>query len=136
MNKSMLSGWKGIPALALLGFLLLAIGVYMAIERYVPARSFEGRSEDLYWSVAQMQLELEKARADLLRLKAGEVPESQVQFRLAVANSRFLDFVTPSKMQEMLSRVDGFKGAASLLQDFFEDENILHPSLRACSKSF
>ncbi len=135
MNKSMLSGWKGIPALALLGFLLLAIGVYMAIERYVPARGFEGRSEDLYWSVAQMQLELEKARADLLRLKAGEVPESQVQFRLAVANSRFLDFVTPSKMQEMLSRVDGFKGTASLLQDFFEDENILHPSLRTAQQN-
>ncbi|RBH43015.1 hypothetical protein C3F00_039410, partial [Pseudomonas sp. MWU13-2860] len=124
----MLSAWKGLPAIALLGFLLLAVGVYMAIERYVPARGFEGRSEDLYWSVAQMQLELEKARADLLRLKAGEISEAQAQLRLEVANSRFLDFTTPSKMQQMLSRVDGFKGTASLLQDFFEDQNLLHPS--------
>ncbi len=115
---------KSIPPVFILVFFVAAASIYIAIERHVVTKKFEGKNEDLYWTVAQLQIELERSRAELVRLKAGELTIDQANLRLAVAKSRFLDFVTPSSVHGLLSSVEGFHGVSELLQKFFHDENI------------
>ncbi|NHQ82405.1 response regulator [Chromobacterium vaccinii] len=131
MNKKIMLIFKSIPPVFLLVFFVATISVYIAIERYVSAKKFEGKSEDLYWTVAQLQIEMERSRAELVRLKSGELAEDQANIRLAVAKSRFVDFVTPSTVHGMLNSVDGFKGIAELLQKFFLDKNLNQVSRRS-----
>ena len=115
---------KSIPPVFILVFFVAAASIYIAIERHVVTKKFEGKNEDLYWTVAQLQIELERSRAELVRLKAGELTIDQANLRLAVAKSRFLDFVTPSSVHGLLSSVEGFHGVSELLKKFFRDENI------------
>ncbi|POZ62994.1 ATP-binding response regulator [Chromobacterium alticapitis] len=115
------------PGILVLLF-VVASGVYLAVERFVAAQSLPPHSEDLYWSVAQLQVELERSRAELERLKWGEIDAGQAQTRLAIAQSRALDFVTPSTTRHQLSGVDGFPQLVVQLQRFFRDPRIRHPS--------
>ncbi|MFB0824474.1 hybrid sensor histidine kinase/response regulator [Chromobacterium violaceum] len=124
MSRKISLVFKNIPPVFLLVFFVATISVYIAIERYVSAKKFEGKSEDLYWTVAQLQIEMERSRAELVRLKSGELDVDQANIRLAVAKSRFVDFITPSAVHGMLNSVDGFKGIAELLQKFFSEKNL------------
>ncbi|OHX13473.1 hypothetical protein BI347_08070 [Chromobacterium sphagni] len=109
-------------------FLLVSISAYIAIDRYAAVKKFEGRSEDLYWSVAQLQIALERSRAELVRLKAGEVRPEQADVWLEIAKSRFMDYVTPSPLHGMLNSVEGFQETSAVLKTFFRDENLGHLS--------
>ncbi|UTH75825.1 hybrid sensor histidine kinase/response regulator [Chromobacterium sp. IIBBL 290-4] len=125
MRFAFRSVFTRLPPLFLTLFVLLAGGAYFAIERYVAVSANETRSEDLYWTVAQMQIELERFRAELIRLKNGEADIEQTRTRLALAQSRFSDFITPSKLHGLLSDVEGFNDIRSQLQLFFQSAPVL-----------
>ncbi|OBU87825.1 hypothetical protein MY55_03220 [Chromobacterium subtsugae] len=118
----------GLSPIFWLVVLLVSISMYIAVDRYAAIKKFDGRSEDLYWSVAQLQIALERSRAELVRLKAGEISPEQADIRLEIAKSRYQDYVTPSTLHGMLNAVPGFRETADMLGNFFRDGNIGHLS--------
>lgn len=112
-------------SVALVAALLLATGgVYYATNEYVSAKTVEGKSEDLYWTVAQLQIEMERLRAELIRLQHGQTSVEEVKRRVSIAQSRILVFKTPSTVHHMLEQVDGFNEIVTSLDDFFSDEQL------------
>lgn len=112
-------------SVALVAALLLATGgVYYATNEYVSSKTVEGKSEDLYWTVAQLQIEMERLRAELIRLQHGQTSVEEVKRRVSIAQSRILVFKTPSTVHHMLEQVDGFTEIVTSLDDFFSDEQL------------
>lgn len=112
-------------SVTLVAVLLLATGgVYYAAGEYVSAKAAEGKSEDLYWTVAQLQIEMERLRAELIRLQHGQASVDEVKRRVSVAQSRILVFKTPSTVRHMLKQVEGFNEIVTSLDAFFADERL------------
>ncbi|MBM2885909.1 ATP-binding response regulator [Chromobacterium amazonense] len=121
------AAWKGASPSILMLLFVVASGIYLATERFIAARALPPHGDDLYWSVAQLQVELERSRAELERLRGGEIDASQAQTRLAIAQSRTLDFLLPSPVGRQLSGINGFAALTEQLQRFFHDERVRHP---------
>ncbi|WP_434631630.1 ATP-binding protein [Chromobacterium sp. CV08] len=127
MSRTLRTLLKDVSPTLLILFFVGASGIYFAIERYVAARSLSGHSEDLYWTVAQLQVELERSRAELVRLKAGEIGADQAETRLQIAQSRAQDFTEPSSIHDTLDGIAGFDNLTGMLRRFFQDRRLSRP---------
>lgn len=116
-------------SLNLVAVLLLTTGgVFYATNEYVSSNSIEGKSEDLYWTAAQLQIEMERLRSELIRLENGQSSVEEVKRRVSIAQSRVLVFKTPSTVHQMLQGIEGFDDIVSMLDAFFGDQQLLAPS--------
>ncbi|MGC0150915.1 ATP-binding protein [Chromobacterium vaccinii] len=109
--------------LSLLLLLLAAGWNFYRIDRASQGLIDGGKSEQLYWTVAQLHIELEKTRAELIGFAAD--PESQAdllqQFQLL--QSRYQVFEAPDSVlvHRQLSKVSGFEALVGALRPLLRD---------------
>lgn len=137
--RQLASGWCGWPEgrrmlwVGLLVLITAAGGMYYSISQLGKVNSVANSSEDLYWSVAQFQLEMERAKSALVAFQAGRISNEELTRRLEVASSRFHVFSEPApvRVQMLLRQVKGFDTLVADYQQLFTDPGFNHPSLDA-----
>ncbi|KMN38287.1 hypothetical protein VI26_00640 [Chromobacterium sp. LK1] len=134
--RQLASGWGGWPEgrrmlwVGLLVLITAAGGMYYSISQVGKGNSVANSSEDLYWSVAQFQLEMERAKSALVAFQAGRINNEELTRRLEVASSRFHVFSEPApvRVQMLLRQVKGFDTLVADYQQLFTDPGFGHPS--------
>ncbi|NHR06859.1 response regulator [Chromobacterium haemolyticum] len=135
--RGLISGWGGWPEgrrmlwVGLLVLITAAGGMYYSISQLGKVNSVANSSEDLYWSVAQFQLEMERAKSALVGFQAGRIKQDELLRRLEVASSRFHVFSEPApvRVQMLLRQVKGFDTLVVDYQQLFNDPAFSHPAL-------
>lgn len=74
------------------------------------------KNEDLYWTVAHLQLEIEKTRATLMKYKTGTASRDELALRYGLVISRKIDMETPgTELHTLLASVPGYTDIVALI---------------------
>ncbi|UTH73072.1 HAMP domain-containing sensor histidine kinase [Chromobacterium sp. IIBBL 290-4] len=109
---------------ALLILVLAASWNFYRMDRTSEALIDSGKSEELYWTVAQLHVELERTRAELIHFSLspeGRQPDLDRQRQLL--QSRYLVFEAPDSVlvHRLLSQVSGFYELTATLKPLIHD---------------
>ncbi|MEO9382630.1 ATP-binding response regulator [Chromobacterium phragmitis] len=112
--------------LSLLVLLLAAGWNFYRLDRASQALIDGGKSEQLYWTVAQLHIELEKTRAELIGY-AGEPTGFDPGIQFQLLQSRYQVFEAPDSVlvHRQLRRVPGFEALVAALGPLMHDRNWL-----------
>ncbi|WP_155419294.1 ATP-binding response regulator [Chromobacterium subtsugae] len=122
IRKCVQAPWWLVASLLLL---LLAAGWnFYRMDRASEALIGNGKSEQQYWTVAQLHVELERTRAELIGYAADEKQFPDLQQQLQVLQSRYQVFEAPDSVlvHRLLSRVSGFDALVGALGPLLGDK--------------
>ncbi|OHX11437.1 hybrid sensor histidine kinase/response regulator [Chromobacterium sphagni] len=110
--------------LSLLLLLLAACWNFYRMDRASEALIGNGKSEQQYWTVAQLHVELERTRAELIGYAADEKQFPDLQQQLQVLQSRYQVFEAPNSVlvHRLLSQVGGFDALVGALGPLLRDK--------------
>ncbi|WP_440027734.1 ATP-binding protein [Chromobacterium amazonense] len=125
--------WLMLPLLVLL---FAAVWNFYRIDRASQALIDGGKSEQLYWNVAQLHIELEKTRAELIGYSAApqSLPAVKQQYQLLL--SRYQVFEAPDTVlvHRQLKGVAGFDELKAALSPLLKANDWQHMTPQAASK--
>ncbi|MDE1711372.1 ATP-binding protein (plasmid) [Chromobacterium amazonense] len=125
--------WLMLPLLVLL---FAAVWNFYRIDRASQALIDGGKSEQLYWNVAQLHIELEKTRAELIGYSAApqSLPAVKQQYQLLL--SRYQVFEAPDTVlvHRQLKGVAGFDELKAALSPLLKANDWQHMTPQAARK--
>ncbi|QEL55745.1 ATP-binding response regulator [Chromobacterium paludis] len=112
--------WLMLPLLVLL---LAAVWNFYRMDHASQSLIDSGKSEQLYWNVAQLHIELEKTRAELIGYAADPQNQPAVKRQLQLLQSRYQVFEAPDTVlvHRQLRGVPGFEAMTSALGPVLKD---------------